>query len=588
MGDPSLGALNGEEHGCTGSAPTDASYTARNFDEGVLEQNPAGHDFGDQIDVVGGLTADDQVIINPSDSLVSGQEVKIVSHPAGGFEMNCVSKRGGSTASHTLMGTIVVLIGVFQFAGCAVGPKYKIPAVPTSPAYKEVGNWKTAEPSEDKLGGNWWEIFHDPQLNDLEQQISVSNQNLKAALAQYQQSRAALRYVRADYYPTITAYPSATRQEYSKNRPPQTSIFDGITFNDFVVPLNLSYQANAWGRVSRNVESYREQSQASAADLAVVNLSMHATLAVDYFAARTSDAEEKLLRDTVTQYEQAYQLNLDRYQGGLASEVEVEQARTILETTRAQMVDVGVARSQYEHAVAVLVGKPPADFTLPPLPLTTPPPPIPVGIPSELLERRPDIAAAERLVAASNAQVGLAKTAYYPLVNIVGTGGFESGTITTLFQGPSALWSTGASAIETIFDVGRRRGLNDEARAAYDSSVAYYRQAVLASFQQVEDNLAALRILEQEAGVQAAAVQAAQMSLDLSNTRYEGGATSYLEVITAQNAALSDEVTAVNILGRRMASAVLLVEALGGGWDSASLPQRPECCGKLVKTNSTP
>jgi NodT family efflux transporter outer membrane factor (OMF) lipoprotein len=474
----------------------------------------------------------------------------------------------------------VVVSAMLLLAGCAVGPKYKTPSVPTPPAYKEMGNWKTAQPSDQNLGGNWWEIFQDPQLNALEQQINVSNQNLKAAVAQYQEARAVLRYARADYYPTISTAPSATRQRYSNNRP--GSAARGTTFNDFVLPVNLSYQVNAWGRVSKNVESYREQAQASAADLAVVNLTMHADLAVDYFAARTLDAEEKLLQNTVAQYEQALQLNEERYQGGLASEVEVEQARTILETTRAQLVDVGVARAQYEHAAAVLVGKAPADFSLPPLPLTAPPPPIPVGVPSELLERRPDVAGAERRVASANAQVGLAKTAYYPLVNLVGSGGFESGTITTLLQGPSAFWAVGAAVAQTIFDGGRRHALNDEAKAAHDSTVASYRQTVLTAFQQVEDNLAALRILEQEAGVQATAVQSAQRSLALSDTRYEGGVTSYLEVITAQNAALSDEVTAVNILGRRMASAVLLVQALGGGWDRSNLPERPECCGKLA------
>jgi NodT family efflux transporter outer membrane factor (OMF) lipoprotein len=478
-------------------------------------------------------------------------------------------------AQAVLMGTTILFL-----AACAVGPKYKAPAVPAPPAYKEVGDWKTAQPSDQNLGGNWWEIFKDPQLNALEQQIDVSNQNLKTAVAQYQEARAALGYSRADYYPTVTTNPSAARQRYSSNRP--LSIGNGKTFNDFVVPIDVSYQVNAWGRVSKNVESYRDQAQASAADLAVVNLTMHGDLAIDYFAARTLDAEEELLKNTVAQYQQALQLNEERYQGGLASEVEVEQARTILETTRAQLVDVGLARAQYEHAAAVLVGKPPADFSLPPLPLTTPPPPIPVGVPSELLERRPDIAATERRVASANAQVGLAKTAYYPLVDIVASGGFESGTITTLLQGPSALWSVGAAAAATIFDGGRRHALNDEAKAAYDSSVASYRQTVLSAFQQVEDNLAALRVLEQEAGVQATAVQSAQRSLDLSNTRYEGGVTSYLEVITAQNAALSDEVTAVNILGRRMASAVLLVEALGGGWDRSNLPARPECCGKLA------
>jgi NodT family efflux transporter outer membrane factor (OMF) lipoprotein len=493
-----------------------------------------------------------------------------------------------STHRQSLGRIVASVAGTLLFTGCAVGPKYRTPSLPTPPAYKEIGNWKTAQPNDNNLGGNWWEIFQDSELNALEQQINVSNQNLKAAVAQYQQSRAALRYVRADYYPTVTASPSATRERFSNNRPPASSGFDGLTFNDFVLPLNLSYQVNAWGRVSRNVESFREQAQASAGDLAVVSLSMHAALAVDYFAARTLDAEEKLLQDTVTQYQQAFQLNEDRYEGGLASEVEVEQARTILETTRAQMIDVGVARAQFEHATAVLLGKAPADFTLPPLPLTAPPPPIPVGIPSELLERRPDIAAAERRVASANAQVGLAKAAYYPLVNILGTGGFESGTITTLLQGPSALWSVGASAAVTVFDVGRRRAFNDQAKAAYDSSVAFYRETVLSSFQQVEDNLAALRVLEQEAGVQETAVQAAQRSLDLSNTRYEGGVTSYLEVITAQNAALSDEVTAVNILGRRMASAVLLVEALGGGWNRSGLPSRPECCGKLASMSSQP
>jgi len=476
----------------------------------------------------------------------------------------------------------LLLAGTLVFAGCSLGPKYKPPAVLAPPAYKEIGNWKIAQPSDQSLGGNWWEIFEDPQLNALEEQINVSNQNLKAAVAQYQESRAALRYVRADYFPTVTTSPSATRERYSNNRPPQSSGFDGLTFNDFVLPVSFSYQANVWGRVNKNVESYREQAQATDADLAVVNLSMHSALAIDYFAARTLDAEEKLLRDTVAQYEQAWQLNEDRYRGGLGSEVEVEQARTILETTRAQLVDVGVARAQYEHAAAVLVGKAPADFTLPPLPLTAPPPQIPIGIPSELLERRPDIAAAERRVASANAEVGLARTAYYPLVNILGTGGFESGSITTLLQGPSAFWSVGGSLVQTLFDGGRRRALNDQARAAYDSTVATYRETVLTGFQQVEDNMASLRILEQEAAIQASAVQAAQRSLDLSNTRYDGGVTSYLEVITAQNAALTDEVTAVNILGRRMASAVLLIQAIGGGWDRRNLPDRPECCGKLA------
>ncbi len=275
----------------------------------------------------------------------------------------------------------------------------------------------------------------------------------------------------------------------------------------------------------------------------------------------------------------------NRFAGGLASDLEVEQARTQLETTRAQAIDVGVARAQYEHAVAVLVGKPPASFSLPPLPLPAPPPSIPLGLPSDLLERRPDIAAVERLMASANAQIGVAKSAYYPLVNLAAAGGFESGSITTLLSGPSILWSAGPSALFTIFDVGRRRAASDQAIAAYDQAVANYRQTVLTGFQQVEDNVAALRILENEAQVQARAVTAAQKYLELAITRYTGGVTSYLEVTTAQSAALSDEVTAVNILGRRMVDAVTLVQALGGGWNSSELPQRPECCGKL--TNSS-
>ena len=481
--------------------------------------------------------------------------------------------------------SFIFFVVMLPFVGCSVGPKYKTPATPAPLAYKELANWKTAEPNEQALGGSWWEIFHDPQLNALEEQVNVSNQNLKAAVAQYQQARAALRYNRADYYPTLSTDPSAIRQRYSNNRPPQNSAFNGITFSDFTVPLNLSYEANAWGRVSKNVEYYREEAQASAADLAVVNLSMHADLAVNYFAARSLDAEEKLLQDTVKQYEQALELNETRYHGGVASEVDVEQARTIFETTRAQAVDVGVARAQYEHAVAILIGKAPAEFSLPPLPVTTPPPPIPVGVPSELLERRPDIAAAERRVAAANAQIGLAKLAYYPVINLFASGGFDSAQASTLFQGPSAIWAVGASAAMTLLDGGRRRALSEEAKAGYDNSVANYRQTALTAFQQVEDNLAALRILENEATVQSKAVDAAQRSLALSQTRYEGGVTDYLEVITAQNAALADEVTAVNILGRRMASAVLLIEALGGGWDRTELPQHPECCRKQASVS---
>ncbi len=488
--------------------------------------------------------------------------------------------------SRTAPLSVVIVIAALQLTGCVVGPKYHQPAAPAPPAYKELGDWKPAQPNDQNLGGSWWTIFQDSQLDELETQVNVSNQNLKAAEAQFRQARAALRYYRADYYPTVTYGPSATRERISSRRPPSTSIFDGVTYNDYVLPFDVSYQADVWGRVRKNVESYREQAQASAADLATVNLSMHADLAVYYFQARSLDAEEQLLNSTVKEYQQALDLNESRFQGGIASEVEVEQAKTQLQTTQAAAIDVGVLRAQYEHAVAIIIGKPPAEFSLPPLPLTAPPPHVPVSVPSDLLERRPDIAAAERLVASANAQIGVAKSAYYPVISLAASGGFESSAITTLLNGSSGLWSVGLSAVGTIFDVGRRRALNDQARAAYDYQVAAYRESVLSGFQQVEDNLAAVRILENEAKVQDEAVVAAQRSLDLSVTRYKGGVTSYLEVITAQSAALSDEVTAVNILGRRMANTVLLIQALGGGWDRSSLPQRPECCGKLASSTN--
>jgi NodT family efflux transporter outer membrane factor (OMF) lipoprotein len=480
---------------------------------------------------------------------------------------------------------ILVGIAVLQLSGCAVGPKYHPPVVQAPPAYKEIGDWKPAQPNDQNLGGEWWKIFQDPQLDALEAQVNVSNQNLKAAEAQFRQARAALRYNRADYYPTVTAGPSASRTRVSANAPTNSTL-RGTAINDFVLPFDFSYQADVWGRIRKNVESYREQAQASAADLATVNLSMQADLAIAYFQARSLDAEEQLLNSTVKQYEEALELNQSRFEGGIASEVDVEQAKTQLQTTRAAAIDVGVLRAQYEHAVAILIGKPPAEFSLPPLPLTLPPPRIPVSVPSDLLERRPDIASAERLVASANAQIGVAKSAYYPMISLGASGGFESSSITTLLQGPSGLWTVGLSAVGTIFDGGRRHALTDQARAAYDFQVASYRESVLTGFQQVEDNLAAVRILENEAKVQDEAVAAAERSLDLSVTRYKGGVTSYLEVITAQSVALSDQVTAVNILGRRMANTVLLIQALGGGWEKSSLPERPECCGKLVSSNA--
>ncbi len=462
------------------------------------------------------------------------------------------------------------LIALGVLSGCTVGPRYARPTAPVPPAYKEQPpGWKTAQPSDQIAKGKWWEIYQDPQLNALEEKVNVSNQSLKASVAQFEQARAMVRQFRADYYPTVTAGAAGSRNRISQNRGIFTS---QPAYTDLQIPVvGVSYEPDLFGRVRKTVEDARSNAQASAGDVENVSLSLHAELAVDYFQVRTLDAEEQLLRDTVDAYQKALELTQNRYSGGVASGVDVAQAQTILETTRAQMIDLQVARAQFEHAAAVLVGEAPSTFSIAFAPWNAPPPVIPAGVPSDLMERRPDIAAAERRVAAANAQIGVARSGYFPILNLSGSGGFESSTITNLIAGPSGFLSVGASAVVTAFDVGRRRAISDEAMAAYDQSVANYRQTLLTSFQEVEDNLAALGILEQEAKTQQDAVAAAEHSLQLSTTRYKGGVTTYLEVTTAQELALSDERVAVEILSRRMTASVQLIQALGGGWDASSL-----------------
>jgi NodT family efflux transporter outer membrane factor (OMF) lipoprotein len=468
----------------------------------------------------------------------------------------------------TISGTAILFL-----AGCTVGPNYVRPSAEVPTEYKEVPpDWKQAQPSDAIAKGEWWEIYQDSQLNGLEEQIDVSNQTLKAEQQQFAQARAALRITRSNLFPNVTGSFSASRTDQSQNKPLFNSTLVKKDYNDFVLPVDVSYEADLWGRVRRTVEASRSEAQATAADLANVSLSLHAELASDYFQLRGLDAQKQLLDSTVQSYEKALQLTESRYHGGLASAVDVAQAQTILETTRAQSVDVGVQRAAFEHAIAVLIGKPPSQFSIAPIPLTTPPPVVPAGLPSDLLERRPDISAAERRVQEQNAQIGVAKAAYFPLVTLSGSGGFESAVAGTLFQGPSGLWMLGGQAAETLFDAGRRRGVSDQAKAAWNQSVDNYRQTVLTAFQEVEDNLAALRILQDEANTQAGAVAAAEHSLSLSVTRYKGGVTNYLEVTTAESAALSDEVTAVNILTRRMAASVLLIKAIGGGWNVSQIP----------------
>jgi len=465
----------------------------------------------------------------------------------------------------TPLGTLIALF----LSGCTVGPKYVRPTADVPAEFKESGNWKTAQPGDALSKGKWWEVYQDSQLNALEDQVSVSNQNLKIAQAQFLEARAALKIARSNYFPSVTGGISATHYHLSQNRPLATTTTD---YTDYQLPVDVSYEPDVWGRVRRTVEASRSEAQATAADLANVELSLRAELAFDYFELRGLDAQKALLDSTVVTYQKALELTQSRYTGGLASAVEVAQAQTVLETTRAQATDVGVQRAALEHAIAVLVGKPAASFSLPPMPLKIPPPAIPPGLPTDLLERRPDIAGAERRVQEANAGIGVAKSAYFPLLTLTGAGGFESTAISTLIQGPSGLWNLGGAAVETLFDAGNRRGALDQAYARRDQFIASYQQTVLTAFQEVEDNLAALRILEDEAKTEEAAVAAAEHSLALSITRYKGGVTSYLEVNTAQNAALADEVTAVSILTRRMEASVLLVKAIGGGWSISQIP----------------
>jgi len=477
-----------------------------------------------------------------------------------------------STGPRYWCGWTLTSLSLLLLGGCTVGPRYARPAAPAPPQYKELPPaWKAAQPNDQIAKGKWWEVFEDEQLNKLEEQINVSSQTLKAAQAQFEQARAIVRINRSNLYPSVTAGVNVTRSHQSTNRP-NGRLSPASNYTDLQLPVDASYEADVWGRVRRAVEAARANAQASAADLESVSLSLHAELATDYFQVRALDAEEQLLNSTVSAYEKALRLTQNRYTGGIASQVDVAQAQTQLETTRAQAIDLGVQRAQFEHAIAVLIGQPASTFTLAVSPLANTPPVVPVGLPSELLERRPDVAGNERRMAAANAQIGIARAAYYPAITLSATGGFESTSIASWFNGPSGFIAGSASALVTAFDAGRRRAVTDEAQAAYDQSAANYQQTVLGAFQEVEDSLAALRLLEDEAKTQDAAVAAAEHSLALSTNRYKGGVATYLEVITAQSFALSDQRTAVEIAGRRMAASVSLIKALGGGWSSANLP----------------
>ncbi|HET6145771.1 MAG TPA: efflux transporter outer membrane subunit [Candidatus Acidoferrales bacterium] len=464
-----------------------------------------------------------------------------------------------------------LLLGILLAAGCSVGPKYVKPTTQIPPSYKENADWKPAQPSDTAQKGNWWEIFQDPQLNALEDKIAVSNQSLRAAVDRFQEARDVFRQTRSALYPFVSAglSPSQNRQSTNKALRGATS---PANYSDLLLQGQISYEVDAWGSVRHSVQQSRNLAQASASDLETIRLSLHAELALDYMTLRGLDAQKQLFDSNVAAFQKAVDLTEERFRGGVASREDVDLADTELEQTRAQDIDITSTRDQFEHAVAVLIGQPASSFRLDPAQLPAIPPVPPPGIPSDLLERRPDISSAERRVAAANEQVGIARAAFFPTITLGLAAGFESGQFPNWLTGPSAVWAIGASAAETVFDAGRRRAVSDQALATYDEMIADYQQTVLTSFQQVEDSLSDLRVLEEEAKTQDAAVAAANRAVEQSTNRYKGGLDTYLTVITAQNAALENQRTAVSLLTRRLTSTVLLVKALGGGWDVSKLP----------------
>jgi NodT family efflux transporter outer membrane factor (OMF) lipoprotein len=458
----------------------------------------------------------------------------------------------------------VALGGVL--AACTVGPNYVRPAVESPAAFKE--QWKVAQPRDEGPRGNWWEVFGDAQLNALAAQVDVNNQNIKVAEANVRQARAVTAQARSAFFPTVTGNASATRASVSRGNTGNNANIGGGggVANAYNVALDATWELDLWGRVRRNVESAEASAQASEADLAGAKLSAQAQLVQDYLLLRVQDAQIKLLNDTVEAYGRSLQLTRNQYAVGVAGRSDVALAETQLKSTQAQAIDVGVQRASLEHAIALLIGKPPADVSISPAPVERAFPDIPPGLPSELLERRPDVAAAERRVAAANAQIGVAQAAFFPTVTLSATGGFASSTLANLLSAPARYWSLGAALAQVIFDAGLRQAQTDQAIAAYDATVATYRETVLTGFQEVEDNLAALRILEQEAAVQDEAVKSARESLAITLNQYRAGTANYLAVIVVQAQALVNERAAVGILGQRLNASVGLIRALGGGW----------------------
>jgi len=484
-----------------------------------------------------------------------------------------------------------------------VGPKYHTPAAPTPTAYKELtpanfpatDGWKVAQPQDDALRGKWWEMFNDPELNALEEQVAISNQSIVAAAANFYSARAMVKEARAQYFPTLGTSPAITRIRQSASlRTFSTGSGSGsgsggggssstanLSFTEYSLPFDASWQPDLFGKIRNSVRSQVYGAQASAADLENVRLTVQSEVAVDYFSLRTQDTLQELLNSTVIAYQESLKLTQALYETGIDSDEAVAQAETQLETTQAQATGVSLTRAQFEHAIATLVGKPASEFSIPVAPFSAKPVAVPYGIPSQLLERRPDIAANERLMAQANAQIGIATAAYYPTVTLSAIVGLESNSASTWFTWPSRFWSVGPALAETIFDAGLRHATVQQFEGAYNQAVANYRQSVLTGFQQVEDDLAALRILSVQIQQQDAAVQSADRNLRVATDRYRLGIDPYLNVITAQTQLLSAKETAVNLRNQQITSSVQLIEALGGGWDKSQFPSGQKLIAKL-------
>jgi NodT family efflux transporter outer membrane factor (OMF) lipoprotein len=469
---------------------------------------------------------------------------------------------------------LVALTASLMTVGCMVGPKYHKPSVPVTPTFKEPlpEGWKQAEPSDGQIKGKWWEMYNDPQLNALEERVAISNQNVLAFEAQYREAKAAVRIARSALFPTVTAGASITHSLNGGGNTTAGAVATSGQRTFYSFPVDIGWEADLWGGIRRGVNAASAQAQATAADLANATLSFQSSLAQTYFLLHGVDGDIDLLQRTVQLYSDYVKLTHDRFSAGVASDLDVAQAESQLESVQAQLINLGVARAQYEHAIAVLTGKPPAAVSISAMALNSAPPQVPVALPSALLERRPDIAAEERLAAAANEQIGVAKAAFFPTVSLSASAGFQSSSIATWFSWPSRFFSLGPSLAETVFDAGKRRATMVQFQAAYDGTVAAYRQTVLTAFQQVEDSLAAERILQDESVPVNQAVKSAQRALDLSTARYKAGTADYLTVITAQSTLLSAQRTQVDLLTNRLTASVQLVVSLGGGWDTSRLP----------------